>query len=64
MSAESIDEFLSILPSHEVVEKKDGVWIDDFKINNVLTDSVKTNELSPNQTIVHLSFVAKSFEKN
>ncbi|MCD5024064.1 hypothetical protein [Enterococcus faecium] len=50
-------------PSHKVVETEKVVYIDGFKLEFVIEDSVKIEELSPEQVIVNLSFVAASYEK-
>ncbi|UQQ90499.1 MULTISPECIES: hypothetical protein [Enterococcus] len=50
-------------PSHKVVETEKAVYIDGFKLDFVIEDSVKIEELSPEQVIVNLSFVAASYEK-
>ncbi|WP_077940701.1 hypothetical protein [Enterococcus faecium] len=48
-------------PSHKVVETEKAVYIDGFKLEFVIEDSVKIEELSPEQVIVN--FVAASYEK-
>jgi hypothetical protein len=49
--------------THEVVETEGYVYIDDFQVRNVLSDSVKIEEFGK-ECIVTLSFVAESFEKH
>ena len=48
--------------THKVVETEEAVYIDDKKIEYVIEDSVKTEELGDKQ-IVTLSFIAQSFEE-
>lgn len=51
-------------PVHRVVETEKNVLIDDFELSFVVEDSVKIEELSPEQVIVSLSFIAASYEKD
>ena len=51
-------------PVHRVVETEKNILIDDFKLSFVVEDSVKIEELSPEQVIVSLSFIAASYEKD
>ncbi|WP_339183244.1 hypothetical protein [Oceanobacillus sp. FSL W7-1293] len=48
-------------PTQEVVETIDALYIDGFKIDFVLTDSVKTKPFSEDAVEVTLTFIAKSF---
>lgn len=51
-------------PVHRVVETEKNILIDDFELSFVVEDSVKIEELSPEQVIVSLSFIAASYEKD
>ncbi|PEH49340.1 hypothetical protein [Enterococcus faecium] len=50
-------------PIHRVVEAEKAIYIDGFKLEFVIEDSIKIEELSPEQVIVNLSFIAASYEK-
>lgn len=56
-------EFSYPKPTQKVVDKKDGIYVDGFRLEYVIEDSVKKEELSPGQVIVSLSFIASSYEK-
>ena len=51
------------VPTQKVLETKDGLYIDGFKVEFVVEDSVSIEKLSQNQVIVGLKFIAASFEK-
>lgn len=48
-------------PMQEVVETNDALYIDGYKVDFVLTDSVKTKPFSEDAVEVTLTFIAKSF---
>ena len=57
-------EFSYPKPAQKVVNKKDGIYVDGFRLEYVLEESVEIEELSPGQVIVSLSFIASSYEED
>lgn len=57
------DAFEQNVPTQEVLETKEGLYIDGFKVEFVIEDSVSIEKISQNQVIVGLKFIAASFEK-
>ncbi|MBS7210918.1 MAG: hypothetical protein KH034_11010 [Lachnospiraceae bacterium] len=50
------------IPNHKVIETESAVYIDNKRINNVLTDSIIVEKLGRNSTKVTFSFIAKNFQ--